>query len=190
MGEVADTMTKKKKKGRPSLLDLQKRAIKQQQLQQQHKNHDEPVEDHRSGSKNPNPLNQPPNSGSRSKRRNPNPNGVSSDSPWIKDDEDGEEEDDDERREKKHRLLHGLNSHSHRHSPNSQSGGSDLNLDEPSETPEASANRRKIGGGAPRSDYTVAIEFLVDRISVSQFELTVDLIQRKQWKKLSFYLRN
>lgn len=150
MGEVADTMTKKKKKGRPSLLDLQKRAIKQQQLQQQqqHKNHQED-DDHnhnnRSGSKNPNSLNHNPNSASRSKRRNPNSNGVSSDSPWIKD--EAAEEDDDERREKKHKLLHGLNSHSHRHSPNSQSGGSDLNLD-----------RRKIDGGG--SDYTVEIQFL------------------------------
>ncbi|CAN7042346.1 unnamed protein product [Brassica oleracea var. botrytis] len=143
MGEVADTMTKKKKKGRPSLLDLQKRAIKQQQLQQQHhrNNHDDP----RSASQNPNS----PNSGTRSKRRNPNPNGVSSsDAPWIKDDD---EEDDDERREKKHRLLHGLNSHYHRHSPNSQSGGSDLNLDE---TPEASFNRRKIGVGGGGSGFT------------------------------------
>ncbi|RID51671.1 hypothetical protein BRARA_H02319 [Brassica rapa] len=121
MGEVAETMTKKKKKGRPSLLDLQKRAIKQQQ-QHHRNNHD----DHRSGSKNPNS----PNSGTRSKRRNPNPNGVSSsDSPLS-------EEDDDERREKKHKLLYGLNSNS-----NPQSRGSDLNLDE---TP---VNRRKIGGG-------------------------------------------
>ncbi|WZZ10862.1 hypothetical protein YC2023_096783 [Brassica napus] len=126
MGEVAETMTKKKKKGRPSLLDLQKRAIKQQQ-QHHRNNHD----DHRSGSKNPNS----PNSGTRSKRRNPNPNGVSSsDSPLS-------EEDDDERREKKHKLLYGLNSNSNRHSPNPQSRGSDLNLDE---TP---VNRRKIGGG-------------------------------------------
>ncbi|KAL1219735.1 Transcription factor GTE11 [Cardamine amara subsp. amara] len=146
MGEVADTMTKKKKKGRPSLLDLQKRALKQQQLQHHHHHqHD----DLRSGaSKNPSSLF---HSSSRSKRRNPNSNGVSSDSPSIKDDDDGEfhnnDEDDDERREKKHRLLHGLNSHSHRHSPNSQSGGSDLNLDE---TPEAAVNRRKIAG----SDYT------------------------------------
>ncbi|CAH8333031.1 unnamed protein product [Eruca vesicaria subsp. sativa] len=130
MGEVADTMTKKKKKGRPSLLDLQKRAIKQQQQQHRNNNNDDP----RSGSKNPNSPT------SRSKRRNPNPNGVSSSgSPWIKD-----EDDEDERREKKHRLLHGLNSHSHRHSPNSQSGGSDLNRDE---APEGSVNRRKIGGG-------------------------------------------
>ncbi|KAL0760375.1 hypothetical protein Bca101_076525 [Brassica carinata] len=104
MGEVAETVTRKKK-GRPSLLDLQKRAIKQQQLQKLH-------DDHRSAPKNPNSL----NSGSRSKRRNPNRNRVSSD-------DDGEEEDDDERREKKHRLLRGLNTHSRRHSPNSKSGG-------------------------------------------------------------------
>ncbi|XP_057730936.1 uncharacterized protein LOC130946277 isoform X1 [Arachis stenosperma] len=35
MGEVSETMTKKKKKGRPSLLDLQKRSLKKQQQQQQ-----------------------------------------------------------------------------------------------------------------------------------------------------------
>ncbi|CAG7902094.1 unnamed protein product [Brassica rapa] len=104
MSEVAETLTRKKK-GRPSLLDLQKRAIKQQQLQKFH-------DDHRSAPKNPNSL----NSGSRSKRRNPNRNRVSSD-----DDED--EEDDDERREKKHRLLRGLNTYSRRHSPNSKPGG-------------------------------------------------------------------
>ncbi|CAN6908938.1 unnamed protein product [Brassica oleracea] len=106
MGEVAETVTRKKK-GRPSLLDLQKRAIKQQQLQKLHDDHD-----HRSAPKNPNSL----NSGSRSKRRNPSRNRVSSD-------DDGEEEDDDERREKKHRLLRGLNTHSRRHSPNSKPGG-------------------------------------------------------------------
>ncbi|AAF80635.1 F2D10.15 [Arabidopsis thaliana] len=148
MGEVADTMTKKKKKGRPSLLDLQKRAIKQQQQQlqqqqQQHKNNHQDDDDHhhnnnnRSGSKNPNSLNH------RSKRRNPNSN--DGDSPWIKD--EGEDNDDDERREKKHKLLHGLNSHSHRHSPNSQS---DLNLDQ---TPEPSFNRRNLSAAASGSDY-------------------------------------
>ncbi|KAG7654986.1 Bromodomain [Arabidopsis suecica] len=148
MGEVADTMTKKKKKGRPSLLDLQKRAIKQQQQQlqqqqQQHKNNHQDDDDHhhnnnnRSGSKNPNSLNH------RSKRRNPNSN--DGDSPWIKD--EGEDNDDDERREKKHKLLHGLNSHSHRHSPNSQS---DLNLDQ---APEPSFNRRNLSAAASGSDY-------------------------------------
>ncbi|KAG2319644.1 hypothetical protein Bca4012_054113 [Brassica carinata] len=141
MGEVAETMTKKKKKGRPSLLDLQKRAIKQQQLQQQQQQHhhrNNNHDDHRSGSKNPNS----PNSGARSKRRNPNPNGVSSsDSPLS-------DEDDDERREKKHKLLYGLNSHSNRHSPNSQSRGSDPNLD------ESPVNRRKIGVGGGGSGFT------------------------------------
>ncbi|KAJ0237490.1 Bromodomain-containing protein [Hirschfeldia incana] len=108
MGEEAETVTKKKKKGRPSFLDLQKRAIKQQQLQNLH--HDDRS---RSAPKNPNSL----SSGSRSKRRNPNRNRVSSD-------DDGEEEDDNERREKKHRLVRGLNSHSRRrHSPNRKSGG-------------------------------------------------------------------
>ncbi|KAJ0247731.1 Uncharacterized protein HA466_0161510 [Hirschfeldia incana] len=137
MGEVAETMTKKKKKGRPSLLDLQKRAIKQQQLQQQ-QHHRNNRDDHRSASKNPNS----PNSGARSKRRNPNPNGVSSSGSPLS------EEDDDERREKKHKLLYGLNSHSNRHSPNSQSRGSDPNLD------ESPINRRKIGGGGGGSGFT------------------------------------
>ncbi|XP_061372797.1 uncharacterized protein LOC133315232 [Gastrolobium bilobum] len=35
MGEVSETMTKKKKKGRPSLLDLQKRSLKKQQQHHQ-----------------------------------------------------------------------------------------------------------------------------------------------------------
>ncbi|XP_010536477.1 PREDICTED: uncharacterized protein LOC104811472 [Tarenaya hassleriana] len=147
MDEVAETMTKKKKKGRPSLLDLQKRALKQQQLQQQlqrRKRNEQPQEEHRSGFKNP-------NSGRRSTRRSSNSNGVSADSPWIdEDDVDDDDDDDDERREKKHRPLHGLNSHAHRHSPNSQSAGSDLNLDEPSDNPGVFVKRRKIGG----SEYT------------------------------------
>ncbi|KAJ4879567.1 DNA-binding bromodomain-containing protein [Raphanus sativus] len=142
MGEVAETMTKKKKKGRPSLLDLQKRAIKQQQqLQQQHhRNNNNRDDHHRSGSKNPNS----PNSGTRSKRGNPNPNGVSSSGSPLSEEDD----DEDERREKKHKLLYGLNSHSNRHSPNPQSRGSDLNLDE---TP---VNRRKIVGGGGGSGFT------------------------------------
>ncbi|CAN8304620.1 unnamed protein product [Cochlearia groenlandica] len=155
MAEVGgDTMAKKKKKGRPSLLDLQKRAIKQQhqQLQQQnrntshHQDNDDEEEDddenHRSGSKNPNSL----SSGGRSKRRNPYPNGVTSDSQRIKDDGDGVEGDKDERREKKLRLLHGLNSQS-------QSAGSDLNRDEAGDTHEASVNRRKFGGEAHGSEH-------------------------------------
>ncbi|XP_006302024.2 bromodomain-containing protein 9 [Capsella rubella] len=117
MGEVAtaadtaNTLTKKKKKGRPSLLDLQKRAIKQQQLLQRTKPHvkTEAEEDElRSGFRNP-------NSGARSNRRNSN---------------SAEDDDDDERRDKKHRLLHGLNSHDLPDSSSDfKSDGGDFNAD-------------------------------------------------------------
>ncbi|WZZ69238.1 bromodomain-containing protein 9 [Brassica napus] len=96
MGEVADTLTKKrKKKGRPSLIEVQKRALKQQQLLQSKL--DESKEEVRSGFGNPN------SAATRSNRRIVNPS-----------EEDEEEEDDDERRDKKKRLLHGLNSHDDR----------------------------------------------------------------------------
>ncbi|KAL0807941.1 hypothetical protein Bca101_100433 [Brassica carinata] len=96
MGEVADTLTKKrKKKGRPSLIEVQKRALKQQQLLQSKL--DESKEEVRSGFGNPN------SAATRSNRRIVNPS-----------EEHEEEEDDDERRDKKKRLLHGLNSHDDR----------------------------------------------------------------------------
>ncbi|AEE35830.1 DNA-binding bromodomain-containing protein [Arabidopsis thaliana] len=108
MGEVADnnTLMKRKKKGRPSLLDLQKRALKQQQLLQRRNPNEENEEELRSSSRNPNFSNR------SNRRRNSN-----------------SEDDDDERRDKKHRLLHGLNSHEGRDSSNSKSGGGDLDSD-------------------------------------------------------------
>ncbi|ESQ27490.1 hypothetical protein EUTSA_v10018318mg [Eutrema salsugineum] len=132
MGEVADTLTKKKKKGRPSLIELQKRALKQQQLLQK-KLDGEPKEELRSGFRNPNSLNSAPNSGTRSNRRNFNPSELSGD--------------DDERRDKKHRLLRGLNPHDRRDSSsNFESDGCDLDAD--------SIFRRKIGGTVHGSDDT------------------------------------
>ncbi|CAH8370907.1 unnamed protein product [Eruca vesicaria subsp. sativa] len=93
MGEVAaDTLTKKrKKKGRPSLIEVQKRALKQQQLLQSKL--DQSKDEVRSNFRNPN------SAATQSNRRIVNPI------------EELEEEDDDERRDKKQRLLHGLNSH-------------------------------------------------------------------------------
>ncbi|KAL0701935.1 hypothetical protein Bca4012_058057 [Brassica carinata] len=122
MGEVADTLTKKrKKKGRPSLIEVQKRALKQQQLLQSKL--DESKEEVRSGSRNPN------SAATRSNRRICNPS------------EEDEEEDDDERRDKKQRLLHGLNSHDDRRdSSNVESNGFESNAD------AASISRRIIGG--------------------------------------------
>ncbi|KAJ0255939.1 hypothetical protein HA466_0089760 [Hirschfeldia incana] len=116
MGDVADTLTKKrKKKGRPSLIEVQKRALKQQQLLQNKL--DESKEEARSGIRNPS------SAATRSNPRIHNPS--------------VEEEDDDERRDKKQRLLRGLNSHDDRRdSPNFESNGDD----------SSSINRRRIGG--------------------------------------------
>ncbi|KAL6217928.1 hypothetical protein ACLB2K_011145 [Fragaria x ananassa] len=92
-GGIVET-TKKKKKGRPSLLDLQKRNLKEQQhlLQQFH---------HRNNSNsaprsNPNSTPAPPSTNHlrRSTRRNPNP-----------DDEDPDDSDGNDGREKKLKLV-------------------------------------------------------------------------------------
>uniref|UniRef100_A0A1J3H705 Bromodomain and PHD finger-containing protein 3 n=1 Tax=Noccaea caerulescens TaxID=107243 RepID=A0A1J3H705_NOCCA len=124
MGEVADTLTKKKKKGRPSFIEVQKRALKQQELLQQKK--DAPKEELRSGFKNP-------NSGSRYNRRKYYPNEAS--------DEDDDDDDyyDDKKRRKNQRLLHGFNSNDRLRSSNLKSNGCDFD-------DNASIRRRIIGG--------------------------------------------
>ncbi|XP_022769389.1 bromodomain-containing protein 9-like [Durio zibethinus] len=145
-GEIAaGTMTrKKKKKGRPSLLELQKRSLKQQQQQQQQSLQQE----------NPNLINPNSsfNSNRRSTRRIPNLEGGSPVPDWVA----GGDDDDDERQQKKHKLLLGLNSsRNHQHylipsAPNSASYGSDSNAD--GEDLEASLKRRKIATLRPGSD--------------------------------------
>ncbi|TYH83374.1 hypothetical protein ES332_D02G128900v1 [Gossypium tomentosum] len=130
----------KRKKGRPSLLELQKRSLKQHQQQQALQQ---------------NPLNvlntiSSTNSSRRSARRNPNLHGGSPIPDWIAGgggDDDDDDDDDDERQQKKHKLLLGLNSsRNHHHYPipsahNSASCGSDSNAD--GGDPEASLKRRK-----------------------------------------------
>ncbi|KAH8509730.1 hypothetical protein H0E87_011483 [Populus deltoides] len=100
MGEIADmpdTTMKKKKKGRPSLLELKKRSLKQQQQEQESPNYLE----------NPNSLNSNPVlPNRRSTRRSSNSYAPE----WIDGDDDEEDDEDDERKEKKHKLLRGLNS--------------------------------------------------------------------------------
>ncbi|KAK1297083.1 Transcription factor GTE10 [Acorus calamus] len=83
---------KKKKKGRPSLLDLQKRSLRQQQQQQQELQEKQ----------NPNPYirNPNPNSTRRSTRRNPNIEPEA-----AEDDEDDDDEGGSKRREKKLKLV-------------------------------------------------------------------------------------
>ncbi|XP_039049135.1 uncharacterized protein LOC120190077 isoform X2 [Hibiscus syriacus] len=142
VGEIAaETTRKRKKKGRPSLLELQKRSLKQQLQEPQ-----QPQQ------KNPNLIN--PNSSRnltcRSSCRHPNLNGGS---PVSRGDDD-----DDDRQHKKHKLLIGFNSsRSHQHYPiplaqNSASPGSDSNADD--EEPDASLRRRKFTTVKPGSDRT------------------------------------
>ncbi|XP_022940850.1 uncharacterized protein LOC111446319 isoform X2 [Cucurbita moschata] len=93
MGEVSkSTMKKRKKKGRPSLLDLQKRFLKQQKLQEQHQ---QPL--------NAFDLASNPKSPSSCQNRNVHP---ATERVTGGDDDD----DDDERIEKKHKPLLGLTS--------------------------------------------------------------------------------
>uniref|UniRef100_A0A6N2LFI7 Bromo domain-containing protein n=1 Tax=Salix viminalis TaxID=40686 RepID=A0A6N2LFI7_SALVM len=94
MGEIEDTTMKKKKKGRPSLLELKKRALKQQQESPDYL-------------ENPNSLNSNPVlPNRRSSRRSSNSYAPE----WIDGDEDEDDDEDDERKKKKHKLLRGLNS--------------------------------------------------------------------------------
>ncbi|OWM81175.1 hypothetical protein CDL15_Pgr007206 [Punica granatum] len=99
MGKGAETTAKKKKKGRPSLLDIQKRILKQQRLQET-----------LTGS--PNSHHQPPdatpNPSRRSTRRNSISDGLYPSSEWVSGAE--EDDDDDERIRKKRKPLFGLDS--------------------------------------------------------------------------------
>ncbi|KAF2310232.1 hypothetical protein GH714_007329 [Hevea brasiliensis] len=137
MGEIAATMTKKKKKkGRPSLLDLQKRSLKQQQQNPNFKSPNSLLNAH-------NRL---------STRRNPN-----LDEPdWINGDG---EDDDDERKEKKHKLLLGLNSqqsnnNGNHHYPISSADSQGLNpsYGPDDDNPEVALKRRKISASRLGSD--------------------------------------
>ncbi|KAI3418107.1 Bromo domain-containing protein [Psidium guajava] len=127
--------TKKKKKGRPSLLDIQKRLLKQQKSQAS------------SPYQNPNGAHgdPPPNPSRRSTGRNPGRDGPYPSSDWVSAGDD-DDDDDDERAEKKHRLLLGLDSNLSANS--SGLCGSDSNAS--ADNHEAALVTRRIGFG---SDY-------------------------------------
>ncbi|OAY69483.1 Bromodomain-containing protein 1 [Ananas comosus] len=153
MGNSKPVEKKRKKKGRPSLLDIQKRSLrlqKQQQQQEQHKRNPNPNPNPSpSPSPNPNPnpyLRFPHHSsssaGRRATRRNPNPDPPDAPDPGAADDE----EDDDEagssgkRREKKLKLVLRLPTRS---APNSAPSGSDSD-------PGSSLRKRKTPGEGDR----------------------------------------
>ncbi|KAK8678313.1 hypothetical protein V6N13_143817 [Hibiscus sabdariffa] len=139
-GEIAAEATtrKRKKKGRPSLLELHKRSLKQlQEPQQKTPNLDNP--------------NSSSNSTRRSTLRHLNLNGGSPVS-------GGDDDDGDNRQQKKQKLLLGFNSsRGHQHYPipsveNSASHGSDSNAD--ADESYASLKHRKFTTVKPGSDHT------------------------------------
>ncbi|KAG9442964.1 hypothetical protein H6P81_018818 [Aristolochia fimbriata] len=145
MGKVVEK--KKKKKGRPSLLDLQKRSLRQQQEQQLEQLGKNPNSDTgKPNSQNPNPPTH-----RRHTRRNPNPEAVGDGRNGDEDDDDDDDDDDDEenngkRREKKLTLVLRLpqkadNSQSAGRSGSEAGDDSDGDEDENGETP---LKRRKI----------------------------------------------
>ncbi|XVE49599.1 hypothetical protein DITRI_Ditri01bG0094900 [Diplodiscus trichospermus] len=133
MGKVVEK--KRKKKGRPSLLDLQKRNLKEQQQNQQNskRNISAPQITPNYDSATATPLR-------RSTRRNPN------NSSGDYDDEDDEEEEEEltgkKRREKKLKLVLKLPSSQQKSPASSESRGSDSNLEE--SNAGSSHKKRKI----------------------------------------------
>ncbi|PQM38976.1 uncharacterized protein Pyn_15006 [Prunus yedoensis var. nudiflora] len=152
MGKVVER--KKKKKGRPSLLDLQKRTLREQEQQlQQQQQQQQKRKNNSAPHSNPNYRTAPTDSAKapvrRSTARNPNPDDN-------EDEDDGEDEDDDvsagKRREKKLKLVLKLppNQKSSANSASLNSGGSESNADGDNAAPEVDKKRKinAIGDGS------------------------------------------
>ncbi|XP_043713746.1 uncharacterized protein LOC122662232 isoform X2 [Telopea speciosissima] len=158
MGKVVEK--KKKKKGRPSLLDLQKRSLRQQQQQQeQQQQKQNPNSNPYSNSNYRKPIvpTPNPNPNGRFTRRNPYPDGISAAASegaeaGDDDDDDNEEEEEDsngKRKEKKLKFVLRLPSNQqHRSSLNSSlnsgSYGSDSNAED--ENTETLLKKRRVNG--------------------------------------------
>ncbi|XP_052190576.1 uncharacterized protein LOC127800159 isoform X2 [Diospyros lotus] len=173
MGKVSTAEMRKKKKGRPSLSDLQKRNLKQLP--------DQPEEQHPETliASGPN-FNTPPR---RSTRRNPSLNGTTppSGADRVSHDEDEDEDDDeDERKEKKVKLVvrlpHSNHHYSHPRSSaanslslNSASCGSDSNAD--GDNHDVPLNNPKINAaGVGSGDQLEKVQKAMDTLHGSQLE--------------------
>ncbi|KAK6253199.1 hypothetical protein QUC31_014919 [Theobroma cacao] len=156
MGKIVEK--KKKKKGRPSLLDLQKRTLKEQQQQQQQQNQLNRKRNVSAPQITPNYDSATATPLRRSNRRNHNHSPEDNDE---EDDDDEEEEEDEEgeelagkkRREKKLKLVLKLPSSQQKSPVNSESRGSGSNLEE--SNAGSSHKKRKInsiGDGSAVAD--------------------------------------
>ncbi|KAF8410647.1 hypothetical protein HHK36_003179 [Tetracentron sinense] len=147
---------RKKKKGRPSLLDLQKRNLRQQDEQhqkQQNKRNFNPY----SNPNFTNPIISNPNPNRRITRRNANSDGISAASQTIEDNDDDDEN--GKQREKKLKLVLRLPLHEQQRSSvnspslNSRSYDSDSNAeDENGETPHKRQKINAVGDGSGHVD--------------------------------------
>ncbi|PON45033.1 Histone acetylase PCAF [Parasponia andersonii] len=155
MGKIVEK--KKKKKGRPSLLDLQKRNLREQQQQQnqlqQKRNINSNPHSHRNYRTAPPASSTTPNPVRRSTRRNPNPDLENLD---AEEEGDNDEDDEDElagkRREKKLKLVLKLpqNQKSSLNSGSLNSYGSDSNAEEDNAASNGGKKRKinAIGDGS------------------------------------------
>ncbi|KAH7518255.1 hypothetical protein FEM48_Zijuj09G0152100 [Ziziphus jujuba var. spinosa] len=183
MGKVVE---KKKKKGRPSLLDLQKRNLKQQQQQQQ-QNQQQKRNSNSAPHSTANYKTAPASTTThirRSTRRNPNPDASSSPQKLHAEEDDvdgdgGEEEEeelDGKRREKKLKLVLRLppNQKSSLNSGSLNSYGSDSNGEEDNAASEGNKKRKinAIGDGSGVGDSKkLMLVSLSDRLILFFFSL-------------------
>ncbi|OVA19576.1 Bromodomain [Macleaya cordata] len=162
MGKIVEK--KKKKKGRPSLLDLQKRNLREQQKQQEKRNPNPTPKP------NPNPYsnsylkipivpspNPNPNPNRRSTRRNPNPDGITSnlDGEEENDYDDGEDSNGKRREKQLNHVLrlppNQLNQRSSVNSPSLQSDSYTYNSNGEDENGETPLKKQKINAVSDRS---------------------------------------
>ncbi|KAK6946540.1 Bromodomain [Dillenia turbinata] len=146
MGRIVEK--KKKKKGRPSLLDLQKRTLKEQQQQQELLQKQKQKQQLQKPNPNPNSNSNPLR---RSTRRNPNPDEINENATTDGDDElscaSGK------RREKKLKLVLKLPQNQQHTSGSANSGSLDTNIDD--EDGSTNPKKRKInaiGDGSSRAE--------------------------------------
>lgn len=169
MGKGAETTTKRRRKGRPSLLDIQKRILKQQKLQEG-----------LTGSPDPHHLpDGTPNPSRRSTRRNPSSDGLYPSSEWVS---VADDEDDDERIRKKRKPLHGLDPQCPNYAVDSSPTGSgppgilDSNPRSDNHDPDTGCHKVSVG-----SEYRVIISSSISEKKCNFFEQIIAGIRPSLW---------
>ncbi|KAK6916821.1 Bromodomain [Dillenia turbinata] len=149
MGRIVEKKTKKKK-GRPSLLDLQKRTLKEQQQQQELLQKQKQKRKQKQKLQIPNP-NSNPNPLRRSTRRNHNPVEINENATTDGDDELSSAS--GKRREKKLKLVLKLPQNQQQSSDSANSGSRDTNIDDVDGSTHPKKRKiNAIGDGSSHAD--------------------------------------